>query len=116
MYQNVMTNRGKKADEGNTFSLNYIVAIGGITGGFLLMLSGLILWAMAFFSNTNFNGWEVILLVTAFVFLGIGAHFMDKYSVADKALETKPHNKNGLAVEQSETYESADKSDNLYTH
>ncbi len=103
-----MTNRGKKSEEENTFSLNYIIAIGGITGGFLLMLSGLILWAMAYFSNTNFNNWEVMLLITAFVFLGIGAHFLDKYSVADKAFEATPNNKNRLAAERSETYESAD--------
>ena len=85
MYQNVMANRYKKSAEKNTFSLNFIAAIGGIIGGFLLMLTGLILSAMAFISNTNFNGWEVILLVAAFIFLGFGAHFLDKYSATKKS-------------------------------
>ena len=99
MYQNVMANRGKKSDEENTFSLNFIVAIVGLTGGFLLMLTGLILWAMAFVSNTNFNGWEVILLVAAFVFLGFGAHFLDKYSATERAVKTESFTKHELTVE-----------------
>ncbi|MGI8495488.1 MAG: hypothetical protein ACR2L1_09290 [Pyrinomonadaceae bacterium] len=71
-----------KTDNGKTYksnrnTINFIGAIGGITGGLILMLTGIILSAIAYFDRMSFHGGEVILIVSAFVFLAIGAHFLD---------------------------------------
>jgi uncharacterized membrane protein len=70
----------------NRFSIfyNFFAAI-GITSGLLLMVTVLILWAVFSYTGTNFHGWDVIMLVTALTALGIGAHFLDKAEVTDKA-------------------------------
>ncbi|GEM_PF-3775167 len=68
--------------------MKYAMAAGGISFGVLLMLTGLILWAVSGFENKNHDSWELILFVSAFVFLGIGAHGLDLMHNA-KREETK---------------------------
>ena len=57
--------------------MKYLMAAGGISGGILLMLTGLILWFVSGFENKNHDPWELIIFVSAFVFLGVGAHGLD---------------------------------------
>jgi hypothetical protein len=61
------------------------MAAGGISIGVLLMLTGLILWGVSAFMNQNNNRSELILLISAFVFFGIGAHGLDLRQRAKRA-------------------------------
>jgi cytochrome c biogenesis protein CcdA len=73
-----MENKKVKTNEAKNFSfVNFVGAMGGLVSGFVLILSGFILSAVSLFTRTNFNGWEVILIVTGFIFLAMGAHFLD---------------------------------------
>jgi cytochrome b subunit of formate dehydrogenase len=72
MKKNEAVTSGKFSD-----FVKYIMAAGGISIGILLMLTGLILWAVSGFENKNHDPWELILFVSAFVLLGIGAHGLD---------------------------------------
>ncbi len=70
----------------------FIGAIGGIVSGFILMLTGLILSAISFFNRMNFQGWDVILIVAAFVFFAAGAHFLDSIDREKKSKKKQRFN------------------------
>jgi hypothetical protein len=73
----VMENKNIKSNSDGVGSFKLLAAGGGICGGFLLMLAGLILSALARFMQINFHHWEVFLLIAAFVFIGFGSHCLD---------------------------------------
>jgi divalent metal cation (Fe/Co/Zn/Cd) transporter len=79
----IMTNKtlsmaANKANDAVVYGfLKLLSAIGCMTGGLLLMIAGLLISLEAYLSKSNFNGVETACLVTAFVLLGIGSHFMD---------------------------------------
>ncbi len=74
----VSESKNVKTSEAENLSLmNFVGAIGGLTGGFVLMLFGALLSAISLFTQINFHGWGVILILAAFVFLAIGSHFLD---------------------------------------
>ncbi len=54
-----------------------IIAYGTMILGVTLMLTALALIVLAAFITSNFDGAEVVLIVSAFILLGTGAHFMD---------------------------------------
>lgn len=110
MYQIVMTNQYDRLNKKKaSVSTNLAVSIGGIMGGLFLMLIGLILSAVSYTMQVNFHGREVILLVTAFVLLAIGAHFLDKLDAAEKAAKIESYNNHRFTIKQSKEYKSADK-------
>lgn len=52
-------------------------ATSGLSLGLILLVTGIILSVFAFFEKTNFDNAELIMIVTSFVFLGLGAHCLD---------------------------------------
>ncbi len=86
MSEAVMENKNiKTVEAGKKSSVNFVGAISGLAGGFILILSGFVLSIISFFTPMNFGGWQVILFITAFIFLAIGAHFLDLIDREDKA-------------------------------
>ncbi len=82
----VMESKNIKTDKAKSFSfVHFVAAIGGIVAGLILMAAGLILSAISFFTQINFDVWEMFLIVSAFVFLTIGAHFLDLIDREKKA-------------------------------
>ena len=63
----------------------FVGSFGGLLGGMLLLLAGLFLSTEIFVTKINFHGLEVVLLVLAFFFLGIGAHCLDLMDKERKA-------------------------------
>ena len=108
MVQAIMENQSAKLNK-KKVSTKFVAAIGGLTGGLFLMLMGLTLSAISYFKQTSFHGLDVIMLVAAFVFLSIGAHFLDKLYATKKAAKIESYKKHKLTVVQSKEYESADK-------
>lgn len=84
-----------KAKERSIF-IKSVIAIFGITCGILLMLTGLILSGISFFSKGEFRGWDVITLVISFILLAFGSHFLDKADAADKAARIEYCEEHGL--------------------
>lgn len=92
-----MENENDKANEKNSAGfVNFVGAIGGITSGLILLLTGLFLSAISFFNRINFHGWEVISLIAAFVLLAIGAHYLDKIDAAKRAKKIEYYRKREL--------------------
>lgn len=54
-----------------------IGAIGGLFCGLFLLTLGIILSIFSFIEKINFDQTELILLISAFVLLGFGAHCLD---------------------------------------
>ena len=79
MYRASMKKIETEAASSNEFSdfIKYLMAAGGMSGGILLMLTGLVMWGVSGFENKSHDPWELILFVSAFVFLGVGAHGLD---------------------------------------
>jgi cytochrome b subunit of formate dehydrogenase len=79
MYQASMKKIEMETAPSNEFSdfMKYLMAAGGISIGILLMLTGLVLWGVSGFENKSHDPWELILFISAFVFLGVGAHGLD---------------------------------------
>lgn len=73
------------SDDRKILSVKSTPAVIGLTGGFLLMLTGLAVWAISSFTVTPLHSLDLILLISAFVFLGFGAHFLDKADAENKA-------------------------------
>jgi hypothetical protein len=88
MFEAVIKKDEEIAAGGSSEIIKYLLAAGGISIGILLMLTGLILSAVSGFENKNHDPWELILFVSAFVLLGIGAHGLDLMHGA-KREETK---------------------------
>ena len=70
--------RAKYNDTGEVFSKNFALAMIVITGGFLLMLTGIFLSTISFVTHGRFHGWDITTLIASFVLLAVGAHFLDK--------------------------------------
>lgn len=86
MVQAVMENQSAKLNKNKSFvPTKLAAAIVGLAGGLFLMLTGLTLSAISYFNQTSFHGLDVIMLVAAFAYLLIGAHFLDKFDAAEKA-------------------------------
>jgi hypothetical protein len=60
----------------------------GLGGGFLLMASGLTVWAISSFTGTSLHGLDLILMICGFVFSGFGAHLLDLAEAENKAAKT----------------------------
>ncbi len=101
MLEAVVENEKNKANDKNSGGfVNFIGAIGGITSGLILMLTGLFLSGISFFNRINFHGWDVILLVAAFVFLAIGSHYLDKIDAVKKVKRIESYKMRGLPDEK----------------
>ncbi len=101
MLEAVVENENNKANDKNSGGfVNFVGAIGGITSGLILLLTGLFLSAISFFTRINFYGWEVILLVAAFVLLAIGSHYLDKMDAVKKAGKIESYKMRGLPDEK----------------
>lgn len=86
MPETVVENENNKTGKKKSNDFAYFVgAVGGVTCGLILLLTGLFLSAISFFNRIYFHGWEVISLVAAFVSLAIGSHFLDKIDAAKRA-------------------------------
>lgn len=72
-------------NEKTTVFFYTIAAYGAMTLGIILMLTALALIILAAFTTSNFNSVEVVLIMSAFILLGIGAHFMDSIEKINKA-------------------------------
>lgn len=68
------------------------MAAGGMTLGIFLMLTGLILWGISAIEQQNHDRWELILIVSSFVFFGIGAHGLDLVNRAEKEEKKRKFN------------------------
>ncbi|MCY7348777.1 MAG: hypothetical protein LH614_21520 [Pyrinomonadaceae bacterium] len=76
----------KEIAKSKNTKISYLIgAVGGIIGGFFLMLTGLILSAVSFIDKMSFLGFEVFLLAAAFVLVTIGSHFLDLIEKEKKA-------------------------------
>jgi uncharacterized membrane protein len=73
------------SDTRKSLSVKSVLALIGLIGGFLLMAAGVTLWAVFSFTGTLLYGLDVVLLILAFIFLGVGAHFLDKADEENKA-------------------------------
>ena len=60
-------------------------ATSGLSLGLIILAAGIILSFFAFFEKTNFDNAELLLIVTSFVFLGLGAHCLDLLEKEKKA-------------------------------
>ena len=76
---NAMINyRINESTKSNTYiSLVKLGAVSGLLIGIVLLAAGIVLSALAFFENVNFNNTEVIMIVSSFTLLGFGAHWLD---------------------------------------
>ncbi len=85
MIQTAMASRRAKHNETREFFSNKLaLAMIVIAGGFLLLLTGIILSAISFVLNGRFHGWDVTTLIASFVLLAFGSHFLDKSDAAKK--------------------------------
>lgn len=72
-----------------SLSVKSTLALTGLTGGFLLMLAGLAVWIISSFTGAQIHSLDLILLISALVILGFGAHFLDKAGAENKAERMK---------------------------
>lgn len=84
MFEAIMKNNEAVSTSRLSALSKLVMAAGGMTIGVLLMLMGLILWGLSSIEQQNHDGWELILLVSSFVFFGIGAHGFDLLNKAEK--------------------------------
>jgi len=66
-------------------SVKGALCVAGLGGGFLLMLTGLLMWAISSLANTPVDGLDLSLMICGFVFSGFGAHFLDLAEAENKA-------------------------------
>ena len=74
----IINYRINESTKRNTYSsLVKLGAVGGLLFGLVLLVAGIVLSALAFFENVNFNNTEVIMIALSFTLLGLGAHCLD---------------------------------------
>jgi hypothetical protein len=73
-FENKDTKLDKKKDYSVAFKMG---AVGGFISGLSLLFTGLLLSAVSYFGQISFHGLEVVMLGASFVFLMLGAHFLD---------------------------------------
>lgn len=78
MREGVFENKDTKQDakKNRSFLWNLCTAAGFI-GGAILLFAGLLLSAVSYFDQISFHGLEVVMIGASFVFLMLGAHFLD---------------------------------------
>lgn len=86
MYQAIKKDKSNytEAAEFSSFP-KFAGAIGGIAGGLVLMLGGIIFSSVSYFSGISFHSLDVIAIAAAFIFLAVGAHFLDLMEREKKA-------------------------------
>lgn len=62
-----------------------MMAVGGVTIGILLLVAGMLAWAISAVDQQNHDYLELILIGAAFAFLGLGAHGLDLLHSAKRA-------------------------------
>lgn len=80
-------------------------AVGGFTGGSLLMTAGFTLSAVSYFSRINFRNPETILLAAGVGFLAVGAHFLDLIERDKKIERIACYEKYGKTINKSGEFE-----------
>lgn len=86
MYQVIKKDKSNYTETAEFSSFpKFAGAIGGLAGGLVLMLTGIILSAVSYFSAINFHSLDVLAIVAAFIFSAVGAHFLDLMEKEKKA-------------------------------
>lgn len=78
MLEAVFENKDTKEDtkKDRSFLWNLCTAA-GFGGGAILLIAGLVLSAVSYVDQISFHGLNVVMLGASFVFLMLGAHFLD---------------------------------------
>lgn len=82
--ETVVANKKYLTEKTNLFFYS-IAAYGAIILGIILMTTALALIVLAAFTSSDFNKFEVILIVSSFILLSIGAHSLDDIEKINKA-------------------------------